>query len=121
MLDKGIGWCYDMRVDWKRFQRREGLEVPNIPPIRRYKIMSTHIRAHIRLNSQAEVMLFVQGLSKFNDAFTIENHNGMHRVNAKSVIGVMYTMFDFPEEMYLVNDTRDGFIPSFVDEYRVIA
>ncbi len=81
--------------------------------------MSNHIRAHIRLSSQAEVMTFVQGLSKFNDSFTIENRNGVHRVNAKSVIGVMYTMFDFPEEMYLVNDTRDGFIPSFVDSYRM--
>ena len=80
---------------------------------------ATHVRAHIRLTSQAEVMTFVQGLSKFNDNFTIENHNGMHRVNAKSVIGVMYTMFDFPEGMYLVNDSRDGFIPSFVDAYRL--
>ena len=80
---------------------------------------ATHVRAHIRLTSQAEVMTFVQGLSKFNDNFTIENHNGMHRVNAKSVIGVMYTMFDFPEGMYLVNDTHVGFIPSFVDQYRM--
>ena len=78
---------------------------------------ATHVRAHIRLTSQAEVMTFVQGLSKFNDNFTIENHNGMHRVNAKSVIGVMYTMFDYPEGMYLVNDTHDGFIPFFVDQY----
>ena len=83
--------------------------------------MNNRIRAHIRLNSQAEVMTFIQSLSKFNDHFTIENRSGMHRVNAKSVIGVMYTMFDFPEEMYLVNDTRDGFIPSFVDEYRMPA
>ena len=80
---------------------------------------TNHVRAHIRLMSQAEVMTFVQGLSKFNDNFSIESRGGMHRVNAKSVIGVMYTMFDFPEEMYLVNDTRDGFIPSFVDQYRM--
>ena len=31
----------------------------------------------------------------------------------------MYTMFDFPEGMYLVNETHDGFIPSFVDQYRM--
>ncbi len=84
--------------------------------------MSTmHVRAHIRLSSQAEVMEFIQGLSKFEDSFSIESRSGMHRVNAKSVIGVMYTMFDFPEEMYLVNDTRDGFIPSFVDQFRMPA
>lgn len=81
--------------------------------------MSNHIRAHIRLANQAEVMVFIQNLSKFNDEFSIENRNGSHRVNAKSVIGVMYTMFDFPEEMFLVNDSRDGFIPSFVDSYRM--
>ena len=84
-------------------------------------MMNNRIRAHIRLTSQAEVMTFIQSLSKFNDSFTIENRTGVHRVNAKSVIGVMYTMFDFPEEMYLVNDTRDGFIPAFVDEYRMPA
>ena len=81
--------------------------------------MSNHIRAHIRLSNQAEVMSFVQNLSKYNDNFSIENSTGVHRVNAKSVIGVMYTMFDFPEDMYLVNDTRDGFIPSFVDSFRM--
>ena len=81
--------------------------------------MSNHIRAHIRLTSQAEVMTFIQNLSKYNDNFSIENRTGAHRVNAKSVIGVMYTMFDFPEEMFLVNDSRDGFIPSFVDSYRM--
>ena len=81
--------------------------------------MSNHIRAHIRLTNQAEVMVFIQSLSKFNDNFSIENQKGSHRVNAKSVIGVMYTMFDFPEDMYLVNDSRDGFIPAFVDSYRM--
>ena len=80
---------------------------------------NTHSRAHIRLSSQAEVMAFVQGLSKLEDSFSIENRTAKHRVNAKSVIGVMYTMFDFADEMYLVNDTRDGMIPAFVDQYRM--
>jgi len=79
-----------------------------------------HIRAHIRLNSQAEVIAFIESLCKFEDSFSIENSTGKHRVNAKSVIGVMYTMLEFPEELYLVNDTTDGFIPPFVDSYRVL-
>ncbi len=82
---------------------------------------SCHARAHIRLSSQAEVMEFIQGLCRFEDAFTIESRSGQHRVNAKSVIGVMYTMFDFPDEMYLVNDTNNGKIPAFVDKFRVIS
>lgn len=84
-------------------------------------MMNNRIRAHIRLTNQAEVMSFIQSLSKFDDGFTIENRVGAHRVNAKSVIGVMYTIFDYPDEMYLVNDTRDGFIPAFVDAYRMPA
>jgi len=80
----------------------------NIPPMQEGIKMSTHIRAHIRLANRAEAMTFIRGLSKFNDNFTIENS-----------IGVTYTMFDFPEEMYLVNGTRDGFIPSFADDYRM--
>jgi len=80
---------------------------------------ATHIRARIRLTSQAEVINFIQELTKLEDKFSIENTSGDHRVNAKSVIGVMYTMYDFPEDMYLVNDTNDGFIPSAMDKYRV--
>ena len=83
--------------------------------------MSNHDRVHIRLRTQAELLEFIQGLSGFEDSFTIECRSGMQRVNAKSVIGVMYTMFDFPEEMYLVNDTHKGVIPAFADQFRVPA
>ena len=79
------------------------------------------IRVHIRLLSQADVMEFIHNLCHFDDHFTIECRSGEHRVNAKSVIGVLYTMFDFPDEMYLVNNTHNGVIPAFVDQYRVAA
>ena len=81
----------------------------------------THSRARVRLISQAEVMEFVGELARHADRFSIENFSGMHRVNAKSVIGVMYTMFDFPEEMFLVNDDHDGVIPRAMDKYRVVS
>ena len=77
-----------------------------------------YTRAHIRLNNQNDVLNFIAALSKFEDTFSIENATGKHRVNAKSVIGVMYTMMDFPEELYLVNETNNGYIPAFVDNYR---
>ncbi|MDD6051793.1 MAG: hypothetical protein PUC00_11095 [Clostridiales bacterium] len=82
--------------------------------------MNNHSRAHIRLTNQAEVLEFIQQLSLLEDTFSIESRSGVHRVNAKSVIGVLYTMFDFPDELYLVNESRDGVIPAFVDQYRVI-
>ena len=82
--------------------------------------INVRARAHIQLGTQSEVMTFVSALTKYEDHFSIENWQGNHRVNAKSVIGVMYTMMDFPAELYLVNDTHDGFIPSFVDSYRAV-
>lgn len=82
---------------------------------------AVHTRTHIRLSSQAEVLDFIQGLCRFDDSFSIESRSGAHRVNAKSVIGVMYTMFDFPDEMYLINESHDGQIPAFVDQFRMPA
>ena len=49
-----------------------------------------YTRAHIRLNNQNEVIDFISALSKFEDTFVIEDSTGKRRVNAKSVIGVMY-------------------------------
>ena len=81
---------------------------------------SCHARSHIRLTSQAEVMDFIQRLCRCEDVFSIENRAGTRCINAKSVIGVMYTVLDYPDEMYLVNETKDGAIPAFVDQYRVM-
>lgn len=79
-----------------------------------------HTRAHIRLNNQTEAMGLVQALCNQNDDFSIENFNGDRRINAKSIIGVMYATLDFNDEMFLVNDAG-GVIPSSVDVYRVVA
>ncbi len=78
-----------------------------------------HSRAHIRLMDQAQVVEFIQIISNFEDQFSIENRSGQHRVNAKSVIGVMYTMLDFPDEQYLVNDVHNGVIPAAIDRFRM--
>ncbi len=81
--------------------------------------MCSQTRAHIRLTSQEQMLELIQSLSELEDSFSIENRSGVHRVNAKSVIGAMYTMFDFPDEMYLVNDTCGEAIPAFVDRFRI--
>lgn len=79
-----------------------------------------HSRAHIRLNNQTEAMNFVQILSEHKDEFSIEDFNGSHRVNAKSILGVMYASMDFNDEMFLVNDSN-GEIPNSIDVFRVVA
>lgn len=79
-----------------------------------------HSRAHIRLTSQAEVMQFVQCLSRSDDVFSIENKDGSRRIDAKSVLGVLYFTFDLQDEMFLVNESNNGLIPTFVDQFRVL-
>lgn len=103
-----------------QMQRPENLQGMKYVMGGKYIMNRPYTRAHIRLNSQNEVIDFISALSKFEDSFVIEDSTGKHRVNAKSVIGVMYTMLDFPEEMFLVNETNDGHIPSFVDSYRPV-
>ena len=79
-----------------------------------------HSRAHIRLNTTAEAGVFVAQINTdgTTDKYIIEDFNGTQRANARSLLGVIYAMSDFNDEMYLVNMTRDGVYPSFVDAYR---
>lgn len=81
-----------------------------------------HSRAHIRLSSQAEVVEFIRLITSHPAGFkfSIENFDGSRRIDAASVIGVMYAMFDFQDEMYLVNETDDGKMPAFIDQFRVV-
>lgn len=78
-------------------------------------------RAHIRLNTAAEANDFVSKLNADGtiDKYIIEDTMGAHRADARSILGVIYALSDFNDEMYLVNTSRDGIYPSFVDNYRV--
>ena len=78
-----------------------------------------YTRAHIRLNSQNDVIALIQELNKISDTFVLENASGTRRVDAKSVIGVMYTMLDYNDQTYLVNDDTDGVFPAVIDQFRV--
>lgn len=79
-----------------------------------------HSRAHIRLNTTAEAGAFVTQINTdgTTDKYIIEDFNGTQRANARSLLGVIYALSDFNDEMYLVNMTRDGVYPFFVDAYR---
>lgn len=78
-----------------------------------------HIRAHIRQNSQSEAVELMTKLSELDDAFSLENFDGNQKANAKSLLGVIYAMSDYNDEMFLVNDTHDGQFPFGIDQYRV--
>lgn len=79
-----------------------------------------HSRAHIRISTTAEAGSFVSQLNMDGtvDKYIIEDFSGVQRANARSLLGVIYALTDYNDEMYLVNMTNDGTFPSFVDAYR---
>ena len=83
----------------------------------------SYIRAHIRVNNPTEAAEFVSKLNSdgSTNSYVIENKDGKHRVNARSLLGVIYACTDYSDSMYLVNDSDDGNFPSFVNDYRVLA
>ena len=82
-----------------------------------------YIRAHIRLNNTAEASEFVSLLNADGTVarYTIECTDKTQRVNARSLLGVLYALTDFNDEMYFVNETDPSFIPTCVDRFRVNA
>ena len=80
-----------------------------------------HTRAHIRLNTMDEIKTFIDQLNRIGgiDKFMVEDFDSKQRVSARSVVGMLYAMTDFNDDMYFVNDTNDGVFPIFIDAYRV--
>ena len=83
--------------------------------------MEPHVRAHIHFNTTAEAADFVKELNSDGTAnkYTLENFNGTSRVNARSLLGVIYAMTEHDDNIFIVNNTIDGYFPSFVDKYRM--
>ena len=78
-------------------------------------------RSHIRINTTKEATVFVSQLNSDStaDKYVIEDASGSQRVNARSLLGVIYAMTEYCDEMYLVNMTNNGVYPSFIDNLRV--
>ena len=82
-----------------------------------------YIRAHIRLNNPTEASEFVSLLNADGTSvrYTIESADKSQKVNARSLLGVLYAITEFNDEMYFVNETGSNFIPSCIDKYRINA
>lgn len=80
-----------------------------------------HSRAHIRVITTAEAAQFVADLNSDGTAnkYMIENFDCSIRVNARSLLGVIYAMTEHQDEMFLVNLTEDGILPSSMNKYRI--
>ena len=81
----------------------------------------SHVRAQINVTTQTELLKLISNLSNLDDIFTVENFNGSIRVNARSIMGMLYITAECGDQLYLVNNTHNGVFPSLLDELRVVA
>lgn len=79
-----------------------------------------YIRAHIRFNTTTDAKSFVSQINAdgTTDKYIIEDVDGVQRADARSILGVIYALSEYGDNTYLVNMTRNGVFPSFVDAYR---
>ena len=76
-------------------------------------------RLHVRLYNQNHAAEFVSALNTWEDKFILESEDGMYRVNAKSIMGLLYFATEHNADMYLVNLTSNGYYPEGVMKFRV--
>lgn len=81
--------------------------------------MDNRIRAQIRLDTQQKILDFTNYLNNEVGRYSVEDVSGERRVDARSLLGLIYASGDFGDEMYLVNETDNGYFPNFVNNYRV--
>ena len=81
-----------------------------------------YTRAHIRLMTNQDAINFVSLLNSDGSTrkYALEDYSGHHRVDARSLLGVLYFIAEHNDETYLANDdgTDDEF-PKGIDAYRI--
>lgn len=77
-----------------------------------------HSRAKIRLEGQRDAVSLIALLHNSPDRFLLENEEGTLSVSATSLLGVVYAMTEWPNQMFLVNSTHDGSLPNGIDVFR---
>ena len=81
--------------------------------------MNNYIRAEIKLLTQTDVIHFIEKMNQeSSDSYIVESEDHRIRVNARSVIGMLYAAAEMGSHIYLVNETNDGVFPNFINEYR---
>jgi len=75
-------------------------------------------RLRIRILSQNDVVSLVNSLNTWTDKFILESEDGTYRVNAKSVLGVLYFVSEHPMDTYLINMTSGGYYPDGAMRFR---
>lgn len=76
-------------------------------------------RAHVQLVTNQQAVEFVSLLNSDGTAnkYTLENLDGSFRVEARSLLGVLYFITEHGDEIFLVNET-DNTLPNWIDKFR---
>lgn len=80
-----------------------------------------YYRTHIRLTTQQEAIEFISELNKDGSVnkYVLENFDGSERVNARSLLGVLYFTVEHNNDTYFVNMTNPQDEPLFLlDKFR---
>lgn len=71
----------------------------------------------LALATTEAVRAFIGVMGKQDDDYSLESENGSTRVDAKSLLGVLYMTSECGPAFFLVNNTHDGVFPSGIDGY----
>lgn len=82
-----------------------------------------HTRAKLSFVTNKEVVDFVTAINSDGSTtkWMLENFDSSCRVDARSLLGVMYAATEWAGEIYLINRTdEETEFPSFIDKYRAL-
>ena len=80
-----------------------------------------HSRAKVCLDRPEDSEKFVKLLNSdgTTDKYILENFDGTLKVDARSMLGVIYASVEWAGETFLVNVSRDGVYPSGLTEFYI--
>jgi len=83
------------------------------------KEIKVHSRAKVSIERPDEAEKFVRMLNSdgSTDKYVLENFDGSLRIEARSLLGVVYASVEWAGETYLVNLTNDNVYPSGIREF----
>ena len=69
-------------------------------------------RLRIHISNQHDAVELINALNTWTDKFILETDDAIYRVDAKSILGVLYLVSEHRNhEIYLVNLTSSGYYP----------
>jgi len=71
----------------------------------------------LSLATKEAIRTFLDVMNSQEDNYILENENGNVRVDAKSMLGVLYATTECGQTFFLMNTTNDGVFPTGFDGY----